>query len=74
MSNKTKAFLESYPPGMIYNVRSRIFSLSKSISKRDSEKLIFRFCLFDFEKIFKKIMKPLSKASLYGAVDDEVHL
>ena len=43
MSNKTKAFLESYPPGMIYNVRSRIFSLSESISKRDSEKLILPF-------------------------------
>ena len=74
MSNKTKAFLESYPPGMIYNVRSRIFSLTKSISKRDSEKLIFRLCLFDFEKIFKKVMKPPSKGSLYGAVDDGVHL
>ena len=52
------------------------FSLSKSISKRDSEseRLNLRFCLFDFEKIFKKIMKPLSKASLYGAVYDGVHL
>ena len=50
------------------------FSLSKSISKRDSEKLSFRLCLFDFEEIFKNLMKPLSKASLYGAVDDGVHL